>query len=640
MKKSLFMLFYVLIVSYSAIAQEKYIVTGKSVNVRQGANKYSTVIGIVQKYDTVLVYSFAEDWAEINTSNGKGFISKNFIEKVEATAQTVESESDYSWIGGLITFLIISVLAFLLIRFIIRKIRQAFSSVSTKKSKPIKNNTEIKKPVSVTPFKGKSFELPSLNDLHTSDEATILDFLNVNSKNIGTVKYLGAFIDDVKITRETGIRTLLNYVLVERKEFRSESAGQEYKKSDGTRDIFEMSYDLPDKVEGETEEKNYVILSTIETHECPTIERCSRCNGSGRCSSCDGRGFNRCSSCEGTGKKEVRDGQYANGKPKYKKIACSSCHGTGRKTCTSCNGTCKCSRCDGSGKVTCSRCDGTGFYQSYIAYSNKYKSDSLLINYSEFEELKPILPKAQGNVGYEDELVEWINKSKLLFDNRETAKKSNVHAPEIINNLEAIISTDSSTTKVGRVSAKIESIPITFIDYKFEGNEYQLSVVGQNNFVCYYSIPTKHSYKQSIFSSISKAFNKTKRQIAFAYIASFILNADDNMAQDEIKLLEVFTNHIKLKQEKKVALLNEISRKLTIEEIIPKIACIKKDKRALVFAWQCAMQDKQINQSEIEAFNQLATFFKVKEDEIELLKDKASKFARLKESEMLEEYFK
>jgi hypothetical protein len=30
----------------------------------------------------------------------------------------------------------------------------------------------------------------------------------------------------------------------------------------------------------------------------------------------------------------------------------------------------------------------------------------------------------------------------------------------------------------------------------------------------------------------------------------------------------------------------------------------------------------------------------VKEDEIELLKNKASKFARLKETEMLEEYFK
>jgi len=636
MRKNLFMLFYVLIVSYSAIAQERYIVTGKSVNVRQDANKYSTVIGSVHKYDTILVYSFAEDWAEINTSKGKGFISKNFIEKVEVSAQDIESESDYSWIVGLILL----VLAFLLIRFIIRKIRQAFFSVSTKKSKPIKNNTEIKKTVSVNRFKGKSFELPSLNDLHTSDEATILDFLNVSSKNIGTVKYLGAFIDDVKITRKTGIRTHLNYVLVERKEFRSESAGQKYKKLDGTRDIFEMNYDLPDKVEGETEEKNYVILSTIETHGCPTVEKCSRCSGSGRCSSCDGRGFNRCSSCEGTGKKEVSDGQYKNGNPKYKKIACSSCHGTGKKTCTSCNGTRKCSRCDGSGKVTCSRCNGTGFYQSYIAYSNKYKSDSLIINYSEFEELKPILPKAKGNVGYEDELVEWINKSKLLFDNRETAKKSNVHAPEIINNLEAIISTDSATTKVGRVSAKIESIPITFIDYKFEGNEYQLSIVGQNNYVCYFSIPTKHSYKQSIFNSISKAFNKTKRQIAFAYVASFMLNADDNMAQDEIKLLEVFTNHIKLKQEKKVALLNDIRRKLAIEEIIPKIACIKKDKRVLVFAWQCVMQDKQINQSEIEAFNQLATFFKVKEDEIELLKNKASKFARLKETEMLEEYFK
>lgn len=617
-------------------AQELYIVTGKSVNIRNEPNKNSTVLSTVKKNDTIYVNKIVENWAEINSEFGIGYISKDYIEKIQVTKQTAVDDTDYSWIPGLLVLFLI----FLLIRYFFRKIKGAYSDVSSKKSKPLNNNTEIKKTVPLAPFKGKSIELPSINDLHTCDEASILDFININSKNIEAVKYLGAFIDDVKITREVGIRTHLDYVLVERKEFWSESAGQEYKKSDGTRDIFEMSYDLPDKVEGESEEENFVVLSTVKNHECPTIIKCSECKGSGRCRSCDGRGFNRCSSCEGTGKKEVRDGQYANGKPKYKKIACSSCHGTCNKTCTSCNGTSKCGYCEGSGKVTCSRCDGSGLYQSYITYSNKYKSDSLLINYSEFEELKSILPKAQGNVGYEDELVEWINKSELLFDNRETAKKSNVHAPEIINNLESIISTDSATTKVGRVSAKIESIPITFIDYKFEGNEYQLSVVGQNNYVCYYTIPTKHSYKQSIFSSISKAFNKTKRQIAFAYVASFMLNADDNMAQDEIKLLEVFTNHIKLKQEKKVALLNDISRKFSIEEITPKIACIKKDKRALVFAWQCAMQDKQINQSEVEAFNQLATFFKINEEEIEMLKNKASKFARLKESEMLEEYFK
>jgi|GEM_PF-4754609 len=489
------------------------------------------------------------------------------------------------------------------------------------------------------PKKISTFELPTFNNIHSNDEPTILDFLNVNSKAIGTIKYLGTFIDNVEIKREIGIRASLSYDLVKRTEYQSERAGQEYQRSDGTRDIFDISYDLPEKVDGETEEKSYVILSTVETHECPILERCSRCNGSGRCSSCDARGYNRCSSCEGTGKKELRDGQYANGKPKYKKVACPSCHGAGRKTCTSCNGTCKCSRCDGSGKVTCSRCDGTGYYQSYIAYTNKYISNSQLINYSEFKELKPILPKAQGYVDYDDELVEWINKSKTLFDNRESAKKCNQLAPEIISNLENLISWDSNT-KIGRISAKIETIPITFVDYTFEGNEYHISVVGQNNILCYFSIPLKHSYKQSIFSRIAKTFNKNKRKIAFAYIASFMLNADDNITQDEIKLLETFINHIKLKQDKKVALLNDISQKLSLEAIIPKISCVRKDKRALVFAWQCVMQDKQINQLEISAFNQLVSYFKVFESEVELLKNKASKFARLKETEMLEEYFK
>jgi len=45
-----------------------------------------------------------------------------------------------------------------------------------------------------------------------------------------------------------------------------------------------------------------------------------------------------------------------------------------------------------------------------------------------------------------------------------------------------------------------------------------------------------------------------------------MLNADDNMAQDEIKLLEVFTNHIKLKQEKNLkAKGSRIKRKIVMD---------------------------------------------------------------------------
>jgi uncharacterized tellurite resistance protein B-like protein len=636
MKRKLFLLLYACLISYSAISQEKFIITARSVNIREKPDQNSTIIGSVQKNDTVIVYSFSNDWAEIQAVSGKAFINKNYIEKAKIEAPQSTGSRDNSWILGLVFFLLFISIVFLIIRFIYQKIKQAFRRLSTKKPESL--NLENKKARENSQFKGKLFELPSLNDLHTADETTILEFLNVNSKNIGAVKYLGAFIEDVKITRETGIRAELKYILVERKETEEMSPGKEYIKSDGIRDIFEISYDVPDKVEGETEEENYVVLSTVETHECPVIESCSSCKGSGRCYSCDGRGFNRCKNCEGTGKIEVRDGQYANGKPKFKKTACSSCHGTGRKSCTSCNGTCRCSRCNGSGKVTCSQCNGTGYYQSYIAYSNKYKLESLIINFSEFEYLKPILPKAQGYVSFDDDLVQWKNKSETIFDNRENAKDCNVLAQEIIDNLESF--NPDSNSRIGRISAKIESIPITFIDYKFEGKEYQISIVGRNNMLCYFNIPSKHMYEQGIFNGFFQALNKEKRHIAFAYIASYMLNADDNISQNEIKLLDTFVSNIKLKQEKRQALLVDIKRKLVFDDIAPKISCVKKDRRALIFAWHCVIQDKQINQSEKEAFTQLASYFEVKDNELELLTNKATRFANLKEIEMLEEYFK
>lgn len=480
---------------------------------------------------------------------------------------------------------------------------------------------------------------PSLTNLHSADESTVIEFLNNTSKELGAIKYLGAFIDDVKLIRDIGLRINLDYIIVERSEYSGERAGQEYNKTDGTTDIFEINYDLPDFVNKTTKEERYVILSTVETYSCPTLEKCSKCNGSGRCTSCEARGYNRCIQCEGSGKKSVREGQNPNGTPKYKTIACSSCHGSGKRTCTNCNGTGRCSKCDGSGKVTCRRCDGTGYYQTYFGYTNKYDSGNRVIHRSAYDYLENPLSKGEGSLVYEDGMIEWINESKMLFDNRDTTKKVNKYVPEVIDNIEKLIPI-TSNQRVGRIYAKCETIPITIINYCFENTEYQITIVGQNNILCYINLPKKHSYKQNVLKRIIKFFNKKKREIAFAYIASFMFHADDEVAKEELNLLETLINSIKLRHEKRSALINILTKKLSIEEVKPNITCLMGDKRALVFAWHCVIQDKEIKPSEIQAFNQLLSMFKIKETEIDKIKHKATKFAQLKDAQMLEEYFK
>jgi F0F1-type ATP synthase delta subunit len=97
---------------------------------------------------------------------------------------------------------------------------------------------------------------------------------------------------------------------------------------------------------------------------------------------------------------------------------------------------------------------------------------------------------------------------------------------------------------------------------------------------------------------------------------------------------------LKLKQEVRNQLIEKLKQKNSLESILPFIKCLRKDKRALVFAWQCVMQDNQINEKEIVAFNELATVFKIKEAEKEMVKHKAKQFRDLPYELMLEEYFK
>lgn len=482
---------------------------------------------------------------------------------------------------------------------------------------------------------------PTLNNIHVSDEATIIEFLNTNSKAIGALKYLGSFIDNIKIKNEIGIKANLQFLIVEREEYSSESSGQDHKYNpEGVRDIFEMSYVLPDSFpETATEKKNYVILSTVQTHSCNPKQKCSKCNASGRCSNCNGSGDKSCSSCSGTGKKEQRDGNYANGKPKYKKVACYSCDGRGRKACTSCHGSGKCYRCEGSGQVTCSRCDGTSFYQSYNAYSEQFIPITSNFHYSEYEDVNNLIPTTKNKIVFNDDLIEWQNQSNILFDNKETAIRVNKHSKQFINALKELAGL-SSNQKFGRIHVEIETVPITVIDYSFEDKEYQIIIVGEDNIVCFKEIPKKHSYKVNIFKRLLNFFTKKKRQIAFVYIASYMFNSDGSMDEPELKLLELFLNNIKLKQDEKNLLVGSLKQRMTVEELAPKIKNITGDLRALVFAWQCVMQDGQINQTEIDAFMELSKLFKVKEDELEKIKHKATKFAQLKDNEMLEEYFK
>lgn len=81
-----------------------------------------------------------------------------------------------------------------------------------------------------------------------------------------------------------------------------------------------------------------------EPHDEP---ECGACNGTNRCSGCDGRGGQHCVSC---------NSGY-----------CKYCHGSGKSSsygvesrCGACNGRGRCTLCDGHGFRECGICHGSG----------------------------------------------------------------------------------------------------------------------------------------------------------------------------------------------------------------------------------------------------------------------------------------
>ena len=396
-------------------------------------------------------------------------------------------------------------------------------------------------------------------------------------------------------------------------------------------DIFEISYDLPDTFPNKpTDEEKFIIPSTIQTFECSKTQECSICHGYHHCYYCEGIGTVGCPSCGKTGIKII------NGERK----TCLRCRGNKKIDCPRCRGNGLCPRCKGSGEERCTKCGGTGFYQIYKGYTNIFKTEEFEFNYSDFEQLEKVLSKvkAEDEASFDDELIEWecIKKESKISQKKVVVEKIKKHSKiffEKINEHIEEYEKREPNQRIGRIDAKIEIIPITKVNYKFEEQEYELFILGQGYRICYDEIPKDHFYKETTFKKFLEVFNKNKRDKAFTYIASYIFHADNSIDSGEIPLLNLFLND-------KYKIDDNLNQSLTIEQIKPKIECLKGDLRALIFAWHCVLQDKKIKSKKKEAFDKLAKVFNIEDSEIEKIKRKSLKFAQLTDKQMIEEYLK
>lgn len=485
----------------------------------------------------------------------------------------------------------------------------------------------------------------SQQSIHVQDLAILRDFLNANSKQIGGVDNLGSFIDVVGINNDVGILLEETFLIVERgiQEDRWPGKDRQIYKGPKKEDIFDYPYnafdDLPDEYPEEPASSDYGIYLAVKTYACNPQMTCELCEGTGKCSICEGRGKTVCRSCQGTGKKDARDGNYANGKPKYRKVACSACDGFKKVNCRTCNGSKRCKRCDGEGKVTCRRCGGTSNYQDVTYVHTTYRSSSAVKMSKNLQDFTDVLGVAEGKVVFDDDLVEWESASSMLFDKRNDAIELNRHFLEFANNLDVDAGLVENQ-KLARVRAKFANIPITSVDYTFEDKEYTLFIVGENHLVCYEDIPKHHIHRAGVFTRFVNLFTKNKRQMAFLYIAAYMFNSDGAMDIRELTLLDTLLKEVLPVEADRQQFINEYCKELSFDDIEPFVKSVKNDPRAVVFAWQCVLQDRKIQGSEIEAFRVLADYCKIDSANLDRLKQKAEKFGTLTNSQLIAEYFK
>lgn len=451
-------------------------------------------------------------------------------------------------------------------------------------------------------------------NFNKANEAELKFFLNDISKQVGTIKNLGSYSDEIKNNIDTGIKAKVEYELVERLIHSENSPGDKYHYEDEPENVFEFNYNLPET----RKDKIYIIHSTIHNHQCNPKEICNICHGK-----------RYCTRCHGTGSRP--------GYSKTNTIKCSSCNGDG-----------KCYKCGGTGEIRCRKCKGTGVFQTYNYFTNKYITEIKEYNYSNHIELKEkIFFKTNGNVDFDGILFEWENINTPITDNSKEFEKSDKFYKELLRKINdfKVNLNNNPNQKIAKISAYIEMIPINIISFKFENKEYELFIIGLNKIPYSANLPKKHFYRTSFFCRIIELFNKKKRKIAYLYIASYIFNSDTSVDSIEKKIIDLFLTNIKMKEEKKKELTNDLNRKLSIEDINTKIKCLKKDLRSLVFAWHCVILNEQAslsNKKEKElAFNNLINIYKIKNNiDIDIIKHKAAKFSRLKDEEMLKEYLK
>uniref|UniRef100_A0A8C8RPD8 Protein SSUH2 homolog n=1 Tax=Pelusios castaneus TaxID=367368 RepID=A0A8C8RPD8_9SAUR len=203
--------------------------------------------------------------------------------------------------------------------------------------------------------------------------------------------------------------------------------------------------------------------TSVKVPHTSLLKDCHNCRSSGtiRCTKCHGRRKVDCWVCHGSGTRMNDD-------------RCSHCHGSGRSRCNSCSG---------SGHKTCTICAGKGQLLYYIELQVKWKNNI-------FEYV------ADQRSGFPADFFKEVTGQKMFVDEQSMVYPVvNFPDPSINQASEKAVvqhhTQFASTSRVLRQRQTIELIPLTKVEYEWQGKRYSYYVYGDENRVYAENYPQK-----------------------------------------------------------------------------------------------------------------------------------------------------
>nr|XP_006132869.1 protein SSUH2 homolog [Pelodiscus sinensis] len=203
-------------------------------------------------------------------------------------------------------------------------------------------------------------------------------------------------------------------------------------------------------------------ITKVKVPHTSSLQGCHNCRSSGTicCTNCHGR----------------------------RKVQCWICHGSGNRLndrCTHCNGSGQsgCNSCSGSGHKTCMKCAGRGQLLYYIELQVKWKNNI-------FEYV------ADQRSGFPANLFKKVTGQKIFVDEQSMVYPVvNFPEPSISQaSQNAVVQHHTQFASVSRLLRQrqtIELIPLTKVEYEWQGKLYSYYVYGDENRVYTENYPKK-----------------------------------------------------------------------------------------------------------------------------------------------------